>query len=70
MSCNQNNNVYEANLLIFMLLLPPCRCIQMLTEHFGSIAAATVRNLDIEKFPLLALVYKLRGTMEIFQVRK
>ena len=44
------------------------RCIQMMTEHFGSIAAATVRNLDIERFPLLALVYKLRGTIEIFQV--
>jgi len=40
----------------------------MLTEHFGSIAAATVRNLDVERFPLLALVYKLRGTVEIFQV--
>ncbi len=46
------------------------RCIQMMTEHFGSIAAATVRNLDIERFPLLALVYKLRGTIEIFQVRR
>ncbi len=23
---------------------------------------------DVERFPLLALVYKLRGTVEIFQV--
>lgn len=44
------------------------RAIQMMTEHFGSIAATTVRKLDIERFPLLALVYKLRGTIEIFQI--
>ena len=44
------------------------RAVRMLTEHFGSVAAATVRNLDVERFPMLALVYRLRGTMEIFQV--
>ena len=42
----------------------------MITNQFGSVAAATVRNLDIEKLPLLALVYRLRGTTEIFQVKK
>lgn len=40
----------------------------MITNHFGSVTAATVRNLDIERLPLLALVYKLRGTTEIFQI--
>ena len=40
----------------------------MIKNHFGSVASATIRNLAIEKFPLLALVYKLRGTTEIFQV--
>ena len=47
-----------------------CRALDMITNQFGSVAAATVRNLDIEKLPLLALVYRLRGTTEIFQVRR
>ena len=40
----------------------------MVTKHFGSVAAATIKNTGLEKMPMLALVYKLRGTMEIFQV--
>ena len=40
----------------------------MVTKHFGSVAAATIKNMGLEKMPVLALVYKLRGTMEIFQV--
>lgn len=44
------------------------RALDMITNHFGSVTAATVRNLDIERLPLLALVYKLRGTTEIFQI--
>ena len=44
------------------------RAVEMITRHFGSVAAMTIKNLDIEKFPVLALVYRLRGTTEIFQV--
>ena len=40
----------------------------MVTNHFGSVASATIRSMDIEKLPLIALVYRLRGTTEIFQV--
>ena len=40
----------------------------MITDNFGSVAAATVRNLDVERLPIMALVYRLRGTTEIFQV--
>ena len=40
----------------------------MFTSHFGSVAAATIRSMDIDKLPLIALVYRLRGTTEIFQV--
>ncbi len=46
------------------------RLLDMVKQHFGSVAAATIRNLGLEKLPLFALVYKLRGTTEIFQVRK
>ena len=44
------------------------RALDMVTKHFGSVAAATIKNMGLEKMPVLALVYKLRGTMEIFQV--
>ena len=45
------------------------RAVNMITKHFGSVAASTLKNLDIERLPVLVLVYKLRGSMEIFQVR-
>ena len=44
------------------------RAVNMITKHFGSVAASTLKNLDIERLPVLVLVYKLRGSMEIFQV--
>ena len=40
----------------------------MITRHFGSVAASAIKNVDIEKLPILALIYRLRGTTEIFQV--
>ena len=41
----------------------------MVSRHFGSVASSTVRNFGIEKLPLVILIAKLRGNMEIFQVR-
>lgn len=41
----------------------------MITKHFGSVAAANVKTLEIERLPLIALIYRLRGTTEIFQVK-
>jgi hypothetical protein len=46
------------------------RAVEMITRHFGSVAAMAIKNMDIEKLPVLALVYRLRGTTEIFQVTK
>ena len=40
----------------------------MVSRHFGSVASSTVRNFGIEKLPLVILIAKLRGNMEIFQV--
>ena len=31
-------------------------------------AAATIRNFEMEKLPLVILIAKLRGNLEIFQV--
>ncbi|CAB4062344.1 FAF1 [Lepeophtheirus salmonis] len=44
------------------------RATEMITREFGSVASLTVRNLDVERFPILALVYRLRGTTEIFKM--
>ena len=40
----------------------------MITKHFGSVAASTLKNMDIERLPVLVLITKLRGSMEILQV--
>ena len=40
----------------------------MITKHFGSVAASNVKSLEIERLPMIALIYRLRGTTEIFQV--
>merc|ERR1712223_1792660 len=44
------------------------RAVNMITKHFGSVAASTLKNMDIERLPLLVLIYKLRGSTEIFQM--
>merc|ERR1719481_382832 len=44
------------------------RLLDMISRHFGSVAASTIRNLSIEKFPLVLIIAKLRGNLEIFQV--
>ncbi len=41
----------------------------MRSRHFGSVAAATIRNFEMEKLPLVILIAKLRGNLEIFQVQ-
>lgn len=44
------------------------RAVNMITKHFGSVAASSLKNMDIERLPLLVLIYKLRGSTEIFQM--
>lgn len=61
------NKIIVNNILLWKLHFI-CRAQDMIKDHFGSVAAAAISNLDIERLPVLALVYKLRGTLEIFQV--
>jgi len=44
------------------------RAVNMITRHFGSVASSTVKNVDVERFPVIALIYRLRGTTEIFRI--
>jgi len=44
------------------------RLLDMISRHFGSVAASTIRNLNIEKLPLVLLIAKLRGSIDIIQV--
>ena len=53
---------FQRNMLIFL------GAVNMITKHFGSVAASTMKNMDMERLPLLVLIYKLRGSTEIFQV--
>lgn len=44
------------------------RAVNMITRHFGSVASSSVKNMSVERFPVIALIYRLRGTTEIFQM--
>ena len=44
------------------------RLLDMIARHFGSVASSTFKNFSIEKLPLVILVAKLRGNLEIFQI--
>jgi hypothetical protein len=40
----------------------------MVTQHFGSMAAGTVRGFPVEKYPLLLVVMKNRSALEVCSV--
>ena len=40
----------------------------MVTQHFGSVAASTVRGFGAEQYPLLLVAMKNRSAMEICSV--
>merc|ERR1719376_970522 len=40
----------------------------MVSRHFGSVASSKARYFGVERLPLVILIAKLRGNMEIFQV--
>ncbi|XP_071486768.1 FAS-associated factor 1-like [Diadema antillarum] len=44
------------------------RLLQMCTKIFGSVTAATLKNLQQDKFPLLLLVMRIRFNTEVFSV--
>lgn len=44
------------------------RLLDMIARHFGSVASSTIKNFSIEKLPLVILVAKIKGNLEIFQV--
>jgi len=44
------------------------RAVDMITKHFGSVAASTLKNMDIERLPMLVIIQKLRGSVEINQI--
>ena len=40
----------------------------MATQHFGSVAASTVRGFRSDQFPLMLVVMKTRSAMEVCSV--
>jgi len=46
------------------------RLLDMINRHFGSFAATTLRNFEqgFDKLPIVILVAKLRGSLEIFKI--
>jgi hypothetical protein len=44
------------------------RLIDMINRHFGSIPASTLRNFALEKYPVVIIISKLKGSMEILKM--
>ncbi|XP_071953083.1 FAS-associated factor 1-like [Antedon mediterranea] len=44
------------------------RLLNMCTEHFGSMAASTVRNIQDDQFPIILIVMKSRSNAEVFSI--
>ncbi|XP_033103546.1 FAS-associated factor 1-like [Anneissia japonica] len=44
------------------------RLLNMCTEHFGSMAASAVRNIQDDQFPIILIVMKTRSNAEVFSV--
>jgi len=44
------------------------RLLDMINRHFGSVAAQRFRSFEVEKLPIVILIAKLRGNLEIFRI--
>lgn len=44
------------------------RLLAMVTQHFGSLAATTVRNFNLDQLPLLLVIMRVRSATEVFTV--
>ena len=44
------------------------RLLNLVMNHFGSMAATTVRNLSIEKLPALLIITRTRSTIEVLSI--
>lgn len=44
------------------------RLLTMVTQHFGPVAASTIRGFSLEQLPVLLIITKLRATTEVFTV--
>ncbi|KAK3895506.1 hypothetical protein Pcinc_000787, partial [Petrolisthes cinctipes] len=44
------------------------RLLNLVTTHFGSVAATTVRNFNTDKLPALLLITRTRGVIEVLSV--
>ena len=60
---SQDSELFMGKLAIFCL-----RFVDMVTQHFGSVAASTVCGFGVEQYPLLIVGLKNRSAMEICSV--
>ncbi|XP_071518759.1 FAS-associated factor 1 [Panulirus ornatus] len=44
------------------------RLLNLVTTHFGSVAASTVRGFSVDKLPALLVITRTRGTIEVLSV--
>lgn len=44
------------------------RLLAMVTKHFGSMAASTIKNFSVEQLPLMLIIMRSRATTEVFTI--
>lgn len=70
--CEVGPCVVNWTLILFFIAIYVCiyifRLLDMITQHFGSIAASTVRGFEAEKYPLILAVMKNRSALEVCSV--
>lgn len=45
-----------------------CRFLGSVTRTLGSVAAMTIRNIEVERLPALLIIMRMRSATEIFTV--
>jgi hypothetical protein len=45
-----------------------CRFLGSVTRTLGSVAAMTIRNIEVERLPALLIIMRMRSATEIFTI--
>jgi hypothetical protein len=55
-------------LYVCVMCIVCCRFLGSVTRTLGSVAAMTIRNIEVERLPALLIIMRMRSATEIFTV--
>lgn len=53
---------------VYVICIVCCRFLGSVTRTLGSVAAMTIRNIEVERLPALLIIMRMRSATEIFTV--